>query len=272
MKQEFPGVKSMNLLIVGQDSDYNNQDQVVKTRGRSDMLMVAHIDLSNNTVRMLSIPRDTRADIPDHGLRQINSAFHLGGPELCAQTITTNYGIPIDHYAALDFEGFEQAIDHLNGVTLAVDKKMDYDDNWGHLHIHLLPGMQHLSGQQAMGFVRFRHSDTDQIRTHRQQTLLAALKEKAFDPRVFIKTPQIVNDVDKNIESDLTDKQKLALASFVRSAPKSNVSMETLPSNNKGRYVYADWDKATPLIQAWFGVSPPTREHHRRSQIAERLP
>ena len=76
----------------------------------------------------------------------------VGG--LSEQTVQTNFGIPSDKYLALDFEGFEQAIDILGGVDLAVDKKMDYDDNWGHLHIHFQPGTFLLDGKHALEYVR----------------------------------------------------------------------------------------------------------------------
>ena len=172
----------MNLMVIGHDCDYNDKDQVIKTQGRSDMLMEAHLDFDRKTVTLLSIPRDTRAAIPGHGVSKINAAHFYGGPSLTEKTVEANFGVPSDKFIALDFQGFEKAIDLLGGVDLKVDRKMDYDDNWGHLHIHLKPGMQHLNGQQAMGFVRFRHADSDFVRIQRQQTLLAALKAKLARP------------------------------------------------------------------------------------------
>jgi len=270
MESEFPGVSQMNLMIIGRDYDYNNQDQVIHTHARSDMLMIAHIDIPTKTVHLLSIPRDTRAAIPGHGVTKINAAHAIGGPPLSAQTVQENFGIPTDHYVALDFDGFEKAIDLLNGVDLTVDKKMDYDDNWSHLHIHLLPGPQHLDGQQAMGFVRFRHSDSDLIRTQRQQALLAALKQKMIDPRTLAVLPQLLDTIDKHVDSDLTDRQKTALALFLHKVPQTNIAMQTLPSVEGGYYVETDWAQADPLIQSWFGVTPPVQHlagHHRRRRV-----
>ena len=254
----FPGQKATNLMIIGRDADYNDQDQVIKTHARSDLLMVAHIDYANNTVSLLSIPRDTAAEIPGHGMRKINAAHAYGGPRLAEKTVHNTFGIGSDKYIALDFQGFEKAIDLLGGVDLVVDKKMDYDDNWGHLHILLLPGYQHLNGREAMGFVRFRHSDSDFVRTQRQQTLIAALKAKLRDPMVLTKLPAILAAIDEHTDTDLTDEQKVVIAEFVHSVPHANVSMQTLPSlDARSNLVATDWPHATPIIQQIFGVTPP---------------
>ena len=284
--EAFPNQQALNLMVIGTDRDYNDSDQVINTQARSDMLMVAHLDFAKKTVALLSIPRDTRAHIPGHGTTKINAAHHMGGPALSEQTVQTNFGIPSDKYIALDFDGFVKAIDVLGGVDLAVDKKMDYDDNWGHLHIHLKPGFQHLNGTQAMGFVRFRHSDSDLVRTQRQQTLLAALKAKLRQPQALAQIGPLLDTIDKHISSDLSSDQKVVLARFVHDTPHEQISMQTLPSRPIGNDVATKWDQATPMIQSIFGVTPTgeqeaegetssrhhRRRHHRRSVAVASLP
>ena len=76
----FPGVNAVNLMIIGRDEDYNDQDQIIKTHARSDLLMMARIDFAAKNVRLLSIPRDTLAAIPGHGVTKINAAHAFGGP------------------------------------------------------------------------------------------------------------------------------------------------------------------------------------------------
>lgn len=270
--EAFPGQPTLNLMIIGRDRDYDDRtDQILKTRARSDMLMVAHVDFAKNAVSLLSIPRDTRARIPGHGTTKINAAHQFGGPALSEKVVQNNFGIPSDKYIALDFDGFQKAIDILGGVDLTVDKKMDYDDNWGHLHIHLNPGFQHLNGQQAMGFVRFRHSDSDLVRTRRQQALLAALKTRLRSPQALSEIGPLLDVIDAHIDSDLTTGQKVALARFVHDTPHDQVRMETLPSRPVGNQVATNWPKARPIIQSVFGVDPPEADgsddsglHHRR--------
>lgn len=260
----FPNQKALNLMVIGRDADYNDRtDQVLKTRARSDILMVAHLDFDQHTVSLLSIPRDTLAKIDDHGrtrVTKINAAHQIGGPALSEQTVQDNFGIPSDKYVALDFQGFEQAIDILGGVDLVVDKKMDYDDNWGHLHIHLKPGFQHLNGQQAMGFVRFRHSDNDLVRVQRQQTLIAALKGKLRQPQTLAEIGPLLDAIDSHVDSDLSTDQKVALARFVHDTPREQIAMTTLPSHEVGSNVATTWDQAGPVIQKIFGVTPPEME------------
>lgn len=280
----FPGRSAINLLVIGRDYDYTDKDQIIKSRARSDVLMVAHLDFPHKTVSLLSVPRDTRARIPGHGITKINAAHQFGGPALTAQTVQDNFGIPSDKFVALDFDGFEKAIDEISGVDLVVDKKMDYDDNWGHLHIHLRPGLQHLNGQQAMGFVRFRHSDSDLIRVQRQQTLIAALKAKLHQPQMLARLPQILDTLDSHVDSDLTTEQKVVLAQFIHDTPREQIQMSTLPSHPVGNSVATDWPQATPMIQKIFGVSPDQavaaqtetgrkhRRHHRRLERMADLP
>ena len=259
VQEEFPGRNYINLMVIGRDYDYSDQDQILKNKHtRSDMLMVGHVDFDKHGISLLSIPRDTRANIPGWGIGKINAAHSHGGPELSEATVKSNFGIPSDNYIALDFQGFEQAIDLLGGVDVNVDRKMDYDDNWGHLHIHLLPGLQHLNGQQAMGFVRFRHADSDFVRVQRQQVLLGALKEKLHDPRVLAKLPELLDVIDKHVESDMSTDQKVALGKFIQAIPRDQIRMDTLPSKEgSGTFVETDWAKAEPLIQSIFAVGPP---------------
>ena len=268
----FPGKSSINLLIIGRDYDYTDSDQIIhKTLGRSDMLMVAHIDFASNTAHLLSIPRDTRADVPGKGVHKINAAHEFGGPALVEQTIASNFGIPSDQYISIDFVGFEKAIDEMGGVDLAVDRKMDYDDNWGHLHIHLKPGQQHLSGNQAMGFVRFRHADSDFVRVQRQQTLLAALKEKLRSPMILGDLTNILDTLDNHVDSDLSVDQKVFLAKYLHGLSRDKIAMDTLPSlDGAGNLVQTDWAKATPMIQQVFGVTPPEADAQAGGRVHKR--
>ncbi len=280
VSEAFPSQKTVNLMIIGRDADYDDRtDQVLKTRARSDILMVAHLDFDKQAVSLLSIPRDTLAKIRTHGrvvTTKINAAHQFGGPALSEQTVQDNFGIPSDKYLALDFEGFEQAIDILGGVDLTVDKKMDYDDNWGHLHIHLKPGFQHLDGKQAMGFVRFRHSDSDLVRVQRQQTLIAALKEKLKQPQTLAKIGPLLETIDRHIDSDLSPDQEVAVARFVHDTPRAQIQMSTLPSREVGSAVATNWAQAAPMIRGIFGVAPPEimadaedghRKHRHRHHV-----
>jgi polyisoprenyl-teichoic acid--peptidoglycan teichoic acid transferase len=233
---------------------------VLNTPGRSDLLMLARADFEDGTISVLSIPRDTRVRIPGHGgYNKINAAHSYGGPRLTMRTVASLLGVRPEHAVVLDLTGFEKAIDALGGVTLTVDRNMDYDDNWGDLHIHLRKGRQHLNGNQAMGFVRFRHadqgsSDSDLKRMRRQQALLEALRQQATNPLTLIRVPYAMDAARSHLRSSLKFSQLLCLAYFAHSVPRSNLRTFSLPAHEGGSFVYPDRERARKLVRRLFGV------------------
>ena len=254
----FPGRDEMNLLLLGRDVDRDRSGQVVKTNGRTDMMILAHVNFKQGTINLLSIPRDTSVSIPGYrGRHKINAAHAFGGPELACATVEDFLAVKPDEYVVVDYEGFVKAIDDLGGINVMVDKQLDYDDNWGGLHIHLKPGLQKLDGYQAMGFVRYRHanhgpSDTDQERIARQQQFLAALKGKMVSPDNFLKLPRVIDSVNDHIKGTLTIDQLMALAYFARNLPTESVRMETLPSQAGRVFVTARDEETRELVRKMF--------------------
>ncbi|MHB1457787.1 MAG: LCP family protein, partial [Armatimonadota bacterium] len=188
----FPGQNQINVLLMGRDLDRDNHGQIMKTRGRTDCMMLAHVDFKNQSLNILSIPRDTLVRIPGYrGKRRISYAHQYGGPDLAVETIQNFLGVTPDYYMMVNFDGFARTIDKIGGLEVVVDKKLEYDDNWGNLHIHLEPGKQVINGEQAMGFARYRKSndgkgDSDLVRIERQQRLLSAMKSKLCKPGVVM--------------------------------------------------------------------------------------
>lgn len=250
--QAFPGQSSVTVLLLGSDENRDNQKRIYTKRTRSDTIMLAHFDFVNRRISVLSIPRDTRVHIPDHGTHKINSAMALGGPELTAETIREWLEVPVDHYVVIYYSVFRRAVDLLGGITVYVDKPLHYDDNWGDLHVHLEPGWHHLNGEQALGYVRIRNVDSDLGRIERQQKFLAAVKEHFRHPSTYLKLPQLLDAVDENLKSSLSYGQMLALAWFAKSVPSSNIQMATLPCRPGRAYVYADEEKTRELLDKLF--------------------
>jgi len=254
----FPDQKEINILLLGKDEDRDNRGQVVKTRARTDTIILAHMDFENKTVNMLSIPRDTRVKIPGYrGRHKINAAHAFGGPDLTARTIERFLNVKPDYYVVMDYNGFKTAIDRLGGLEVNVDKELNYDDNWGNLHIHLKPGKQLLNGEQAMGFVRYRKSndgigDSDMVRISRQQEFLKATKDKLVNPWNLRKLPSVIEDVRQNVNGSITTQQMLALAGFMKSLPNEKLNMVTLPSVEGRVYVSANEDETRELVSRMF--------------------
>jgi len=267
-----------NILLVGADSDYSETLPVAlkNTHGRSDALMVLRVDFDNSKINVLSIPRDTAVFIPsyDNKVHKINAAHAFGGPTLTRQTIENAFGIHIDYYLSLNFEAFQKVVDAIGGVDLNVGPlPLNYDDNWGKLHIHLKPGMQHLTGYTAMGYVRIRHSDDDLHRAERQHEFIEAMRTKIMSRDTFGKLPNALNQVTQNIDSDLTTAQQLTLVNFARNVPKANVHVETLPSTEGRSFVFAKVAESEKMISRLFFADSPDAVKVNvpdQSQIASR--
>jgi LCP family protein required for cell wall assembly len=242
----FPNQRSVTFLVLGRDRDLDNRGQILKTPGRSDLIMLVRADFENRRITGISIPRDTRVRIPGYsGYHKVNAAHSFGGPRLTMRTVEALTGVRPQHVVRLDFDGFEKAIDAIGGVEVTVDRDMDYDDNWGNLHIHLKKGRQRLNGEQAMGFVRFRHadrgrSDSDLQRMRRQQALLQALRQQVRNPFTLVRAPLAMDRARPHLHSSLKIPQLFCLAAFARGLPQEQVRMGSLPARLGNDFVYAD--------------------------------
>lgn len=166
---EPPKVGGVTWLLVGSDSRKGET-------ARSDALLLARIHSSQPHVLLVSIPRDLRTEVMGYGYTKINHALAYGGMPLLKSTVEKALGLHVDHAIAVNFQGFSEFVDAIGGVKLLVNKPLDYDDATDQTHIHIRPGWQRLSGQQALDYVRFRHDAlSDTGRMARQQQLLAAL-------------------------------------------------------------------------------------------------
>ncbi len=247
----FPGKRKVTLLIVGADENRDHRKRVVNTMARTDTIIVAQVDFVNQRIHALSIPRDTLVRIPRHGWGKINSAHALGGPKLLVETVSTLLGnLQIDELVVVSYKAFEEAVDALGGVTIEVEKRMRYHDNWGDLHVDLEPGVQHLNGKQALGYVRFRHTDSDFHRIERQQKFMRAVKERLKDPSVWMRAPQVLAAGLRHTRTTMDFEQLLALALFARQLNDEQIRMETLPvRDGSGTSLIVKREEATRLIR-----------------------
>jgi LCP family protein required for cell wall assembly len=172
-----PG-KPRTILILGSDARYEDKKTGVKPR--SDTILLIRANPRNETISVLSIPRDLKADIPGHGPDKINAAFEEGGPRLTVRTIkqlfetATGEDFPINNVVNVDFSGFRRAVDYIGGVYVDVDRRYfnDITGPGGYAAIDIDPGYQRLKGQDALDYVRYRHTDDDFARAARQQGFL----------------------------------------------------------------------------------------------------
>lgn len=223
--------KDMNIMLLGVDE--RNEDV-----GRSDTLMF--LSLSDDKVSLLSIPRDTRVYIERHGYQKINAAYAHGGEKLTQSTLEDFLGVDVDRYVKINTSEFVKVIDVLGGIDIFVERPMHYEDPWdddGGLYIHLDEGLQHLDGEDAIKFVRYRDSEGDAGRVRRQQAFMKACADRLSDPSIILKLPQILSVAVNAVETNLTSSEMLAIAGTLKSAEDSrNVKTGTVP----GYWQYID--------------------------------
>lgn len=250
----FGGKQVVRLLVLGED---NTGGAKTSPRGLSDTIMLASIDFVSDKVSILSIPRDTKVDIPGYGTCKINAAYAYGGPMLTAQVVEELTGIKPDYYIKTNVEGFRETVDIVGGVQIDVEKNMRYNDNWGHLHINLKKGLQMLDGENAMGYVRFRHDKLGDItRMERQRKFMKALARRMMEPSRLPRLPWTVKSVMRNVTTNMTSRDLLYLAQFAGKVNMDAAQMKTLPGvpeNIHGAsYWIADRDQITEMVQKLF--------------------
>ena len=205
-----PSPSAMNLLVIG--SDRRSDDPTLG--GRSDTLMIVHIDPDESYLSVLSLPRDLRVDIPGHGKGKLNTAFAFGGPVLAIKTIEQTTGVDINHYLEVDFGAFVDIVDSLGGVYVDVDRRY-YNPDYYYEPIDLYPGYRLLDGADALDYVRFRHDDNlDFGRMERQQRFMTALREQAMGWDLPFKLPGLVSALFSNISTDLDANEILRLTKW----------------------------------------------------------
>lgn len=216
-----PLISETNVLVLGLDG---------KTGVRSDTIMVVHINPNKKEISVISIPRDTLTVLPGRGLDKINHAFAYGGVDLARKTVMEFLQVEIPYYVAVDIAGLASLIDGLGGVTLDVEKRMYYVDYSGGVYINLHPGLQKLSGRDALGYLRYRQDGGDLIRITRQQKFLKALGAELFKRENIFKTPQLFLSLLSHIETNLSPKETLGLSLGLRSAYElGRVNMASIP-------------------------------------------
>lgn len=266
------GKERIYVMLLGIDFNTDDKGMQYSKGARSDTIMVAGVDFPTKAVKLISILRDSQATVGGRDTR-INEAYAVGGAKLSQQVIGDFLGLPknekgtsFDRYVVVNANGLKDFVNAIGGIEVPVTETMDYDDNWGHLHIHFKPGLQHMTGEQAMGYSRFRHDAcSDLCRTQRQQQIIhitiAKLKTQKFNDLLHI--GQLIGALNKNIMTNLTFDEEKSLAWHFRDVNLADFKAETL------KYVRVTSDEVVipdsaqkaqlvaSLLGAYGNVTPP---------------
>lgn len=224
----FEKKKSLNILLLGVDYNYDRKAQRHTKGARSDTILILRVEPLGKSLSMMSIPRDLYVGIGQdavHGYDRINAAHSYGGVKLAKETIERVTTLKIDHYVVVKSDVVEDLVDAIGGVPIEVEKQMDWDDNWAGLHIHLKPGKQVLSGSEAVGYCRFRQdAEGDFGRIKRQQKFLGALLKELKRKKHIKKYRELAKIVASKMKTDLSNEQITGLAMLYRNFPLSNIT------------------------------------------------
>ncbi|MGV3615483.1 MAG: LCP family protein [Fimbriimonas sp.] len=274
-KGEFPHSRPV-ILVVGKDYNHDRKGMAYTKDARADTIMLIAADLNTPKLTAVSIPRDTRVTATDGVTGKINGTLQRGGVNLLKDTITSEFGITIDHYLILKADAVKVMVDAVGGVDVEPIDDMFYEDNWGGLKVDLKAGPQRINGEQAVGFVRFRKwgdhrvgpngeiipvrsrtskEEGDIRRTERQQQLVRAVTSEAMRPQNLLNAPKLVDTAFDQVETDLSRTQVLALATIFKSGGASGLAGSTIPGEDKtegGVYYWSPDKERAALTFSWL--------------------
>jgi LCP family protein required for cell wall assembly len=194
-------------LIIGYDTR-KGADAALGQQSRSDTIMLVRGDPTNNTLSLMSFPRDLQvpiycngSDVPRTNGR-VNEAWSICGEQGTLDTVAHLTNIPINYVITVDFHGFKLIVHKLHGVYVDVDHRYlnTVGGPGGYAKIDLQPGYQKLDGQEALDYVRFRHTDSDLYRLARQQLFLDALKDRLASSFSLTAIPGLIGAVKGSVE------------------------------------------------------------------------
>ena len=229
----------LQVLVLGIDYNYTDKDIQYSKDARSDTIWAVALDFPSRTVSQLAVPRDMDATLPNGHEDKINAAYADGGVPMADRVIGGFLGLPqlpsggyFDRYIVLRVDAAKDLINAIGGIDVPVEKRMDYDDNWGHLHIHFAPGLQHMDGEQAVSYSRFRHDAEGDIgRIRRQQQVLRIaidkLKKDKFNDVAHIR--DLLDVARRDIITNFTLDEELSLATAFSQIDQKSIKTAQVP-------------------------------------------
>ncbi|USK78785.1 LytR family transcriptional regulator [Peribacillus frigoritolerans] len=218
-------------------------------KGRSDTMIVLTVNPQKKSVKMLSIPRDTRTEIVGHGTQdKINHAFAFGGAKMSMDTIENFLDIPIDYYMKINMEGFKDIVDAVGGVTVQNDLDFTSDG------IHFAKGTHTLNGKEALAYSRMRHDDPsgDFGRQSRQRAIIEAVIKEGASLSSLTKYDEVFDALGNNIQTNLTFDDMMDIQKNYRDASKS-ITQSSINGNGTkidGIYYYIVSDEEKEKVQS----------------------
>lgn len=230
-------------------------------RGRTDSVLIGTIDVDNKSIKLTSLLRDTYVKIEGHKENKLNASYSSGGMPLLMDTIQQNFGVKIDGYITVNFDGFKDVIDALGGVDIELTKReAEYLNKTNYIadkaYRNVVSGKQTLNGEQALGYSRVRYvkasngQSNDFGRTYRQRALMQSIFNK-YKSKNIIEIIGLLPNLLKLVTTDLTKNEVVKYAKAVITMGMDEIEMNRVPSdsmyenrkvNNKSVLHIKDWE------------------------------
>lgn len=241
-----------------QSAEYGDDDSAY----RSDTIILARIDPPEKQVTLVSLHRDLLVDMGDYGVNKLNNAYSFGGPSYVIEVVSELAGVPISHYAEVNFDEFDELVDSLGGIE--VDVPIDINDPYAGEPISA--GPQTLDGAQTLTLCRSRHAyddygDGDVFRAANQRMVIAAIAKKimALSP---LELPGVISHLAEMVTTDMSVTDLLHLADEMRGIDLdkdfyTGMTPTTSLYQNGGWYELLDKDAWQTMMQRVdAGLSP----------------
>ncbi len=278
----------INFLLLGSDTTQS-------ALGQTDVIIVVSVNKQSGSVAMWHVPRDLFVYIPGNTMDRINRAYAIGemsdypggGFGLMQETFLYNFGIPIDHYARVDFSDFTRIVDELGGLAISVDcsiedwrlidPSMDPTLEESYERYALPIGRQTLTPYMALWYVRSRYTTSDLDRGRRQMDALRAMWQQALQQGLFTQVTQLWPEAAETVETDLSLTDVLSYVPMAVSLDMSRIARYSGSYGADGQYIpfltpddgrsvfLPDYDKLMPMIRDF--LTPPTENRTGRQAV-----
>ncbi len=239
-----------SILILGHDQG----------NGNTDTIMIMQYDMDAGEINVLSIPRDTCANVEsneaNNELKKISGIYARAGVDGVMEAVGDIFGAPMDGYIMVGLNGFVQLVDTIGGVDFYVPYYMNYDDPTQDLHIHFNEGMQHLDGYNAVKVVRWRQNNDgtnygDLVRIQTQQAFLTTVAKKCLSlSNLASNLSEYVKIFETYVRTDLTNGNLIWFGQQFLSLGMENIHFYTIPSNATD--TIKGWAYGTILVDEWL--------------------
>lgn len=229
----FKDKDPISILLVGVDEREGDH-------GRSDSMLVMTLNPETGTTKIVSIPRDTRAELinpedsEDYSVTKINHSYAFGGLEMTIATIEHFLNVPIDYYIEVNMAGFKDIVDAVGGIDVYNEYEFELDG------VFLTEGQHHLDGEEALQYARMRKQDPlgDFGRQERQKEVISKVIDKGTSLKTLTNYTDILEALEKNVKTNLTMDEMVALQRQYKDAVKT---IEKLEMPGEGDTIDSVW-------------------------------